>query len=120
VALSDIANVTVRKLPEMIRSDNGTRSGYVYIDLQNTTARTTFEPRERTSPNKVELPSGYSLEWTGLYAYAEAAQQRLQWIVPATLAIILVLLLMAFRSVGDSVLILLSVPFALTGGVCIQ
>ncbi len=119
-ALSDFADVTVKKLPEMIRSDNGTRSGYVYVDVQNVTAPDYVRAARAYLAERIEVPTGYSLEWTGLYAYAEAAQQRLQWIVPATLAIIFVLLLMAFRSVGDSLLILLSVPFALTGGVFIQ
>src|SRR4029450_8259054 len=57
---------------------------------------------------------------TGIYEYASAAQSRLVWIVPATLVIIFMLLLMAFRSIGDSLLILLSLPFSLVGGVFLQ
>ena len=66
------------------------------------------------------LPAGYSLEWTGLYQYAAAARARLRLVVPLTLAIIFGLLVLAFRSVGESVLILLSVPFAMVGGVFLQ
>ena len=120
VALSDIADVSVRKLPEMIRNDNGEQSGYVYIDLQNTTAPDYVRAARDYLAKAVPLPSGYSMQWTGLYEYATAAQDRLVWIVPATLVIIFVLLLMAFRSVGDSLLILLSLPFSLVGGVFLQ
>ena len=119
-ALSDIADVSVRKLPEMIRNDNGEQSGYVYIDLQNTTAPDYVRAARDYLAKAVPLPSGYSMQWTGLYEYATAAQDRLVWIVPATLVIIFVLLLMAFRSVGDSLLILLSLPFSLVGGVFLQ
>src|SRR5207247_9307878 len=65
-------------------------------------------------------PVGYSIEWTGLYQYAAAARARLRLVVPVTLAIIFGLLVIAFRSVGESILILLSVPFAMVGGVFLQ
>jgi Cu(I)/Ag(I) efflux system membrane protein CusA/SilA len=66
------------------------------------------------------LPAGYSIEWTGLYQYATAARARMRLIVPLTLIIIFGLLVIAFRSVAESVLILLSVPFAMVGGVFLQ
>jgi Cu(I)/Ag(I) efflux system membrane protein CusA/SilA len=66
------------------------------------------------------LPAGYSVEWTGLYQYSEAAADRLRIVVPLTLAIIFGLLVMAFKSVRESILIVLSVPFALAGGVFLQ
>jgi Cu(I)/Ag(I) efflux system membrane protein CusA/SilA len=66
------------------------------------------------------LPAGYSVEWTGLYQYSEVAADRLRIVVPLTLAIIFGLLVMAFKSVSESILIVLSVPFALAGGVFLQ
>src|SRR5436309_15955575 len=66
------------------------------------------------------LPAGYSVEWTGLYQYAAAARVRMRLIVPLTLVIIFGLLVVAFRSVSETVLILLSVPFAMVGGVFLQ
>jgi len=120
VPLNDIADVSVRKLPEMLRNDNGARSGYVYIDLQKVTAPDYVRAARAHLAKTVPMPTGYSAQWTGLYEYAEAARARLLWIVPATLAIIFILLLMAFRSLGDSLLVLLSVPFALIGGVFLQ
>lgn len=120
VWLSDIADVSVRQLPEMIRSDNGSLSGYVYVDLQNTTAPDYVRAARDYLAKAVPVPNGYSIQWTGLYEYAAAAQNRLLWIVPLTVVIIFALLMMAFRSIGDSLLILLSVPFSLVGGILLQ
>jgi Cu(I)/Ag(I) efflux system membrane protein CusA/SilA len=120
VPLGDIADVAVRKMPEMIRDDNGTLAGYIYVDLQNVTGPDYVENAQTFLAKNLSLPTGYSVEWTGLYQYAAAARARLRLIVPVTLVIILGLLVVAFRSVAESVLILLSVPFAMVGGVFLQ
>src|SRR4029079_18134466 len=120
VALGEIADVAVRKMPEMIRDDNGKLSGYIYVDLQNVTGPDFVDRAQQVLAKNQTLPTGYSLEWTGLYQYAAAARARLRVVVPLTLAIIFVLLIVAFRSVGESILILLSVPFAMVGGVFLQ
>ena len=120
VPIGEIANVSVRKLPEMIRNDNGQLAGYIYVDLQNTTASDYVEKAKTFLAQNLTLPPGYSLEWTGLYQYTEAARGRLKFIVPLTLVIIFGLLLLAFRSVGETFLIMLSVPFAMVGGVFFQ
>src|SRR5262245_44983503 len=120
VPLSEIADVSVRKMPEMIRNDNGELAGYIYIDLQNVTAPDYVERARDVLAKNLTLPQGYSIEWTGLYQYTEAARSRLRFIVPVTLVIIFGLLVIAFRSVGESFLIMLSVPFAMCGGVFLQ
>ena len=120
VALSEIADVSVRKMPEMIRNDNGELAGYIYIDLQNVTAADYVEGAREAVSQNVMLPAGYSVEWTGLYQYTVDARARLQYILPLTLVIIFALLMMAFKSVTESLLIMLSVPFALIGGVFLQ
>jgi copper/silver efflux system protein len=120
VPLGEVADVSVRKLPEMIRDDNGRLSGYIYVDLRNVTGPDYVDRAQQALATGVTLPAGYAIEWTGLYQYATAARQRLRVVVPVTLAIIFVLLVVAFRSVGESVLILLSVPFAMVGGVFLQ
>jgi len=120
VPIGQIANVSVRKLPEMIRNDNGQLAGYIYIDIQNLTASEYVEKAQGFLAKNLTLPQGYSIEWTGLYQYTEAARGRLRYIVPLTLVIILGLLILAFRSVGESLLIMLSVPFAMVGGVFFQ
>ena len=120
VPLGDVADVAVRKMPEMIRNDNGVLAGYIYVDLQNVTGPDYVDSAQALLSKSLKLPAGYSIEWTGLYEYATAARARMRLIVPLTLAIIFGLLVIAFRSVGESVLILLSVPFAMVGGVFLQ
>jgi copper/silver efflux system protein len=120
VALGDVADVAVRKMPEMIRDDNGVLAGYIYVDLQNVTGPDYVDNAQAVLTKNLTLPSGYSIEWTGLYQYATSARARMRLIVPLTLVIIFGLLVIAFRSVAESVLILLSVPFAMVGGVFLQ
>jgi Cu(I)/Ag(I) efflux system membrane protein CusA/SilA len=120
VPLRDIAEVSIRKLPEMIRNDNGTLAGYIYLDLQNVTGPDYVERAQPFLAQNLTLPAGYSVEWTGLYQYAAIARARMRLIVPLTILIIFGLLIVAFRSVAESVLILLSVPFAMVGGVFLQ
>ena len=120
VPLSDIADVSVRKMPEMIRNDNGELAGYIYVDVQNVTGPDYVDGAQAVPAQNLTLPTGYSVEWTGLYQYTEAARARLRLVVPLTLVIIFALLVIAFRSVAETVLIMLSVPFAMVGGVFLQ
>jgi copper/silver efflux system protein len=120
VPLTEVADVSVRKMPEMIRNDNGGLAGYIYVDIQSVTGPDYVDAAQKFLVGNLSLPSGYSIEWTGLYQYAAAARTRLRSIVPLTLLIIFALLVVAFRSLGESVLILMSVPFAMVGGVFFQ
>ena len=120
VPLGDVADVSVRKMPEMIRDDNGKLSGYIYVDIRNVTGPDYVDNAQRFLATNLTLPTGYSLEWTGLYQYAAAARARLRIVVPLTLAIIFGLLVIAFKSISETILILLSVPFAMIGGVFLQ
>jgi Cu(I)/Ag(I) efflux system membrane protein CusA/SilA len=120
IPLSEIANVSVRKMPEMLRNDDGNLSGYVYVDLQNVTASDYVEKAREFLGKNLTLPPGYSMEWTGLYQYTEEARNRMRLIVPFTLVIIFGLLVLAFRSVSESILTMMSVPFAMVGGVFLQ
>ena len=121
VPLSEIADVSVRKMPEMIRNDNGDLAGYIYVDLLPSVTGPDYVDSARTFLAKnVTLPTGYSLEWTGLYQYTTAARTRQRIVVPLTLFIIFALLVVAFKSVAESFVIMLSVPFAMVGGVFLQ
>ena len=120
VPLGDIANVAVREAPEMIRNDNGDLAGYIYVYLGDITGPEYVERAREYLSTRLTMPAGYSMEWTGLYQYAEDARSKLRVVVPITLAIMFALLLLAFRSVADSSLIMLSAPFALVGGIFLQ
>jgi len=120
VPLADVADVGVRKLPEMLRNDNGQLAGYVYVYLGDVTAPDYVRHAQAQLLSKLRLPDGYSVEWTGVFQYAEQARARLAYIVPLTLLVIFGLLWLAFRSLRDTLVIMLSVPFALVGGVFLQ
>ena len=120
VPLGDVADVAVREAPEMIRNDNGELAGYIYVYLRDITGPEYVEQAQEYLKTRLVVPAGYSIEWTGLYQYAQDARSKLQVVVPITLAIMFVLLLMAFGSVADSSLIMLSAPFALVGGIFLQ
>jgi Cu(I)/Ag(I) efflux system membrane protein CusA/SilA len=108
-------------MPDMLRTDAGTRAGYVYIYLNRDVTATDYVAAAQPFLAKnLELPAGYSVEWTGDYQNSMKARERLQVVLPMTLAIIFLLLVLAFRSIADSLLIMLSVPFALVGGVFLQ
>jgi Cu(I)/Ag(I) efflux system membrane protein CusA/SilA len=120
VPLGDVADVSVREAPEMIRNDNGELAGYIYVYLRDITGPEYVERARDYLSTHLKIPAGYSLEWTGNYRYAEDARSSLRIVVPVTLAIMFILLLMAFNSAADSSLIMLSAPFALVGGVFLQ
>jgi Cu(I)/Ag(I) efflux system membrane protein CusA/SilA len=120
VPLGDIGDVAVREAPEMIRNDNGELAGYIYVYLRDVTGPEYVERARPYLQANLKVPPGYTVEWTGLYKYTEDARSKLRVVVPITLAIMFVLLLMAFGSMADASLIMLSAPFALVGGVLLQ
>ena len=120
VPIGQIGDVVVRQMPEMIRNDNGDRAGYIYVDLAGVTAADYVDAARPFLTGALDLPAGYSVEWTGTYQYVAEARSQLVFIVPLTLVIVFVLLMFAFRSVASSVLIMFSAPFALVGGLLLQ
>jgi Cu(I)/Ag(I) efflux system membrane protein CusA/SilA len=120
VPMNLVADVAVRRLPEMLRNDNGQLAGFVYVYLGKVSAPDYVAGAQPWLASKLDLPTGYSVEWTGVYQYASQANARLKMVVPVTLLVIFGLLLLAFRSWADSLLIMLSVPFAMIGGVFLQ
>jgi Cu(I)/Ag(I) efflux system membrane protein CusA/SilA len=120
IPLAEVADVAVREAPEMIRSDNGELSAYVYVYPRGVTATEYVEQAQEYLSANLMAPAGYTTEWTGQYRYAEDARSKLRIVVPITLVIMFALLMMAFRSVADSSLIMLSAPLALAGGVFLQ
>ena len=120
IALSDIADVAVREAPEMVRNDNGELAGFIFVYLRDITGPEYVERARAYLQERLTVPIGYSIEWTGTYEYAQDARLKLQVVVPITLTIMFALLLMAFKSAADSSLIMLSAPFALVGGVLLQ
>ena len=117
IPISQVAEIRIRKGPSGIKSENARPTAWVYVDLRDTDIGAYVESARRLIAERVSLPVGYSMVWSGQYEYLERAQRRLQIVVPVTLAIILLLLYMNFRNVVDSLIVMLSLPFALIGGV---
>lgn len=116
IRLTDVATVEVRDGPPMLKSENGRLSGWVYVDLRGRDLRSAVNDMQQRVASEVKLPPGYSVSWSGQFEYLERATQRLKIVVPATLAVIFLLLFITFRQVGEALLIMGAVPFALAGG----
>ena len=116
IPLSAIAKLTVTDGPPMLRSENARLSGWVYVDIRGRDLGSVVTDAQRAVREQVKLLPGVSLAWSGQFEYLERARARLTLVVPFVLLIILVLLYLAFRSFGEALLIMLSLPFSLVGG----
>ncbi|MGH8772148.1 MAG: efflux RND transporter permease subunit, partial [Burkholderiales bacterium] len=100
----------------MLRSENARLNGWIYVDIRGRDLSSVVKDAQNLVRSQVELPPGYSVSWSGQFEYLERANKRLQVVVPATLAIILVLLYLTFGRLGSALLIMATLPFALIGG----
>ncbi|BDD86854.1 efflux RND transporter permease subunit [Desulfofustis limnaeus] len=116
VTLEQIAAVQIVDGPPMIRSENARLSGWTYVDIQGRDLGGYVREARDAVQQAVTLPPGYSISWSGQYEYLERANQRLQLVVPLTLAIIFLLLYLSFRRIGETMLIMLTLPLSLVGG----
>jgi CzcA family heavy metal efflux pump len=117
VPLAQLTTLRVLSGPAMIRDENGMLSGYVYVDMAGRDIGGYVEELKRVVRAQVALPPGYTLAWSGQYEFMQRVQERLKIFVPLTIACIFILFYFAFRSVGETLMVMLGVPFALVGGV---
>ncbi|TMH11473.1 MAG: efflux RND transporter permease subunit, partial [Betaproteobacteria bacterium] len=116
IRLGDVAEVKVSDGPPMLKSENARLSGWVYVDIRGRDLSSAVRDMQRAVAEKVKLPAGTSISWSGQFEFLERATTRLKIVVPGTLAIIFVLLYFAFRRVTEALLIMATLPFALVGG----
>lgn len=116
VSLGSVAHIELSDGPPMIRSENGRLSGWIYVDSRGRDLASVVHDLKKRVARTIALPAGYSITWSGQFEYLERAMAKLKLVIPATLAIIFVLLYLTFGRVDEAFLILLSVPFALIGG----
>ncbi len=116
VQLSQVADIQVVDGPPMLKSENARLNGWTFVDIQGVDLGSYVETARRAVAEQVDLPPGYSIAWSGQYEYMLRAQQRLQQVIPLTLAVIFALLYLAFRRAGEAALVMLSLPFSLVGG----
>jgi Cu(I)/Ag(I) efflux system membrane protein CusA/SilA len=117
IPLEQLAEIRVTTGPSMIRDENGSLAGIVYVDVVGRDLGGYVEEARRVIAERVPLPPGYTLGWAGSYEYLLRAKERLRIVVPLTILIIFVLLYLNFKSVGRSLLVMLTVPFSLVGGI---
>jgi Cu(I)/Ag(I) efflux system membrane protein CusA/SilA len=120
VTLGALADIEIDAGPAVIKSENAQVIGWVFIDLDGVdvgsyVASAQTRVRQALADGGVILPAGYSLKWAGQYEYMQRAQEKLSYVVPLTISIIAILLFMAFGSLTEVALILLTLPLALTG-----
>jgi Cu(I)/Ag(I) efflux system membrane protein CusA/SilA len=117
IALGEIADITIVDGPPGIKSENARPNGWVYIDIDNIDIGHYVNTAMQVVSDNIDLPTGYSLTWSGQYEYMERAKAKLTYVIPLTLAIIVVLLYASFRRFAQVVMIIGTLPFALIGGI---
>jgi copper/silver efflux system protein len=116
IQLGDVASIQIADGPPMIRSENARLSGFVYIDIRNVDLQSAVKAMQQAVAQKVTLPPGYSIAWSGQFEYLERASATLRTVIPVTLVVIFLLLFLTFNSAADALLLMSTVPFALVGG----
>ena len=117
ITLGMVASVSLSEGPPMLRSENARLSGWVYVDVRGRDLASTVADLQQAVAEAVQLAPGMSIAYSGQFEFMQRANARLKAVVPATLAIIFVLLYLTFRRIDEALLIMATLPFALTGGV---
>jgi Cu(I)/Ag(I) efflux system membrane protein CusA/SilA len=117
IPMAQVAKIRIKKGPPAIKSENARLNAWIYIDLKGIDVGTYVKRAQKVVGEAIEIPAGYSIVWSGQYEYMERAKERLKLVVPLTLAIIFLLLYFNFGSVVESLIVMLSLPFAMVGGV---
>jgi Cu(I)/Ag(I) efflux system membrane protein CusA/SilA len=116
IRLGDVAAIAIADGPPMLKSENARLSSWIYVDLRGRDLRSAVRDMQAAVARQVALPPGYSLSWSGQFEYLERATNRLKSVVPATLALIFVLLYLTFRRADEAALLMATLPFSLVGG----
>ena len=117
IALADVANVYVEDGPPAIKSENARLNGWTFVDIDGVDIGSYVQNAMAVVADQVELPAGYSLNWSGQYEYMLRAKEKLIYVVPLTLAIIIVLLYFNFRSFAEVAIIMGTLPLAMVGSI---
>jgi Cu(I)/Ag(I) efflux system membrane protein CusA/SilA len=116
VPLGEVAKVSLSRGPTTIRTENGQLAAYIYVDIRDRDLGGYVEDARKAVQASITFPPGAYVVWSGQYEYLERATARLKLVVPITLSIIFLLLYLNFRSLTETLIVMLSLPFALVGG----
>ncbi len=117
IPLGQLAKVELRNGPPAIKTENALLAAYVFVDIRDRDVGSYVKDAQKAVTEKVVFPPGYYATWSGQFEYMERAKSKLAVVVPVTLAIIFVLLYLNFRRLTETLIVMLSVPFALVGGI---
>jgi len=117
IPLGQLAKVFISKGAPSIRTENALLSAYIYVDIRDRDIGSYVAEARRAVSEKVKFPPGYYATWSGQFEYMERASAKMKIVIPVTLLIIFLLLYLNFRRVTETLIVMLSVPFALVGGV---
>jgi Cu(I)/Ag(I) efflux system membrane protein CusA/SilA len=117
IPLAELAKIHTANGPSMIRNENGLLTGYVYIDIAGRDPSSYMDQAQKAIREKVKLPSGYAILWSGQYEAMERVAERLRTVVPLTILLILLLLYVNTRSLVKTLMVVLAVPFSAVGAI---
>ena len=116
IPLSAVAAIAISDGPPLLRSENARLSGWIYVDIRGRDLVSVVRDAQAAVAAGVKLPPGVSLQWSGQFEFLERAVKRLEVVIPFTLAIVFVLLYLAFRRFDEAALLMATLPFAVVGG----
>lgn len=117
VPLGQVATIRQTAGPMVVRTEDAVPTAWVYVDVADRDIGGYVADAKAMVESEVTLPPGYTMTWSGQYEYMERAKGAMKIVIPATLAIIFLLLYLNFRSVAETAIVMLSLPFALVGGI---
>src|SRR5450830_276335 len=117
IPLGQVARVSLMQAPPAIRTENALLTAYIFVDIRDRDIGGYVSDAQKAVREQVKFPPGYYATWSGQFEYMERAKAKLEIVVPLTLVIIFLLLYLNFRRLTETVIVMLSVPFALVGGV---
>src|SRR5215207_3653657 len=117
VPLGQVATIRRTAGPMVVRTEAAMPTAWVFVDVSGRDVGSYVAEARRMVADEVKLPPGYTLQWSGQYEYMERAKSRMQLVVPATLALVFLLLYFNFRRVSETLIVMLAIPFTLIGGV---
>ena len=117
IPLGQLARISLSKGPPGIRTENALLSAYIFVDMRGRDIAGYVEDAKQAVGREVKIPPGYFITWSGQFEYMERAKQRLQLVIPLTLSTIFILLYLNFGRLTEALIVMLSVPFALVGGI---
>ncbi|HPN94663.1 MAG: Cation efflux system protein CusA [bacterium ADurb.Bin236] len=116
VPLSELADISIKKGPSGIKSENARRTAWVYVDIRNADMGSYIKKAQETIGNNIELPPGYSIVWSGQFEHMQKAAALLKIVIPVTLVVIMLLLYFHFGTFRETFIVMAAIPFSLIGG----